>query len=457
VVGFEAISIPGKLAWYEQPVTATDIWTEHVIANVVGPMSLDVADMDDDGDLDVVVGEHNLSNPASATLWVFENADGVGTTWNQHEVSTGDEHHDGAQVVDVDNDGDLDIVSIGWGHDDVLLYENLAIDDTVVDLTPPTLVSATTTGNPNSVEATFSEALDPLTAADVAHYAISGGVSVAVATLAPGGTRVTLTTSALAPNTSYTLTVNGVEDLVGNVIAPDSQTSFTYVPIDLAEGLVGFWPFAEGTGATTIDASGHGHTGTLSAPEWTPSGRIGAALAFDGADDVVSTGAWDVTGSELTIALWLNADSFGISDARLVSKATSSAEQAHTWMVSTINSGGIKLRFRLKTAGTTHTLIATAGGLVAGEWIHVAAVYDGTTMTLFQDGVPVGSMSKTGSITEAPSVDVSIGRNPDGYGAFDGRLDEVRIYDRALTQEEIALLSEGPLAPGPPVGLRIAP
>jgi hypothetical protein len=42
-------------------------------------------------------------------------------------VYTGDEHHDGAQVADIDGDGDLDIISIGWSHDRVLLYENKAI------------------------------------------------------------------------------------------------------------------------------------------------------------------------------------------------------------------------------------------------------------------------------------------------------------------------------------------
>jgi hypothetical protein len=128
VVGYEAISTEGTVAWYGQPDTATNAWTEHVIASdVVGPMSLDVADIDGDGDLDVVVGEHNLSNPDSARLLVFENTDSAGGSWEEHLVSVGDEHHDGAQLVDIDGDNDLDIVSTGWGHERVLLYENLAL------------------------------------------------------------------------------------------------------------------------------------------------------------------------------------------------------------------------------------------------------------------------------------------------------------------------------------------
>jgi hypothetical protein len=126
VVGFEAISRKGKLVWYEQPGSATGKWTEHAIAQVIGPMSLDVADTDGDGDLDVVVGEHNLSNPATAKLYIFENTKGTGTNWSEHLVYTGDEHHDGAQLVDIDRDGDLDIISIGWNHEQVVLYENKA-------------------------------------------------------------------------------------------------------------------------------------------------------------------------------------------------------------------------------------------------------------------------------------------------------------------------------------------
>lgn len=125
VVGYEAISKPGKLAWYEQPANnPAAAWTEHVIATVTGPMSLDVADMDGDLDLDVVVGEHNLDAPATARLLIYENGDGRGGDWSAHVVDTGDEHHDGAQVADLDNDNDLDIYSIGWGHNKVLVYEN---------------------------------------------------------------------------------------------------------------------------------------------------------------------------------------------------------------------------------------------------------------------------------------------------------------------------------------------
>ncbi|NJN47464.1 MAG: VCBS repeat-containing protein, partial [Candidatus Competibacteraceae bacterium] len=126
VVGFEAISKAGPLVWYEQGTEVTVPWRKHVIANpeIIGPMSLDVADVNGDGYLDVIAGEHNTAQPETAALYVFYNQDDTGLNWESQLIYMGDEHHDGSQLFDMDNDGDLDIISIGWTHDRVLIYEN---------------------------------------------------------------------------------------------------------------------------------------------------------------------------------------------------------------------------------------------------------------------------------------------------------------------------------------------
>ncbi len=124
VIGYEAVSRSGLVAWYKNNGKISSTWEENIIAKLIGPMSLSTSDMDDDGDLDIVVGEHNLENPTTARLIWFENLHSDGSQWAPRLIGIGDEHHDGALSVDLDNDGDIDVVSIGWGHNRVLIYEN---------------------------------------------------------------------------------------------------------------------------------------------------------------------------------------------------------------------------------------------------------------------------------------------------------------------------------------------
>lgn len=134
VVGY-AHGTQTPLAWYEQPNTPTQPWQEHIISWPIGPLSIDVVDYDGDGDVDVMMGEHNLEEPDSSRLIFYENLSTDGTQWRPHQLSVGDEHHDGTQMVDMDNDGDLDVISIGWTHGRVLLYTNNDSGESI--LTPP--------------------------------------------------------------------------------------------------------------------------------------------------------------------------------------------------------------------------------------------------------------------------------------------------------------------------------
>ncbi|MEQ8783509.1 MAG: VCBS repeat-containing protein [Roseibium album] len=128
LVGFEAIGQQGPLAWYEQSERSKDPWIRHHIAELIGPMSLDIGDVDGDGDFDIAVGEHDPLRPRSARLLWFENLRGspIGGPgdWRAHLIHRGDEHHQGVRMADVDEDGDLDVLSIGWTHSKLLLYLN---------------------------------------------------------------------------------------------------------------------------------------------------------------------------------------------------------------------------------------------------------------------------------------------------------------------------------------------
>ena len=542
VVGFAHFSgLTNDLYWFENPTDPTLLWPVHTVAQgVAGGWSLDAADMDRDGDIDVVLGEHY----GNGRVLVFEN-DGVGASFTQHLVDPGGagiDHHGGTRLVDIDRDGDLDIISIGWFNDKVWLFENLGFDstqgppgaptglvgtalsDTVVwldwdDNAEPTLdsysvyrstasgfvadastqiasvVSASeysdatavalqtyyyvvtawnTLGGeslpstevsvtmppdgsppaitgvnayaPSRVCVLFSESVEVTTASDATHYAISDGATVSRASLGFDGRTITLTTSVLSPSTTYTLTVNDVEDLVGNEIVPNSQALFTP-----ALGVLAHWPLDEGAGASASDTSGNGHMGFLTnGAAWTAGARLNA-VDLDGTDDYVDVGMIDISGTAMTLAAWFNSSQFAISpsnDGRIVSKANGINESNHFWMLSTVRVGAdTRLRFRLKAGGQTATLVASSGNLMENQWFHAAAVYDGAMMELYLDGVLVGSLNKTGVVAISSSVPAWIGGNPPDstIRPWKGAIDDVRIYERALSAADVlALIGNGP-------------
>ena len=122
------------LYWFEQPQNLTnDRWVRHLIATQSSMNSLDAADMDRDGDTDILTCEHrmpepgsNQSLPNSERLQIWIN-DGKGN-FTEQLVDVGKESHLGAQTADLDADGDLDIVSTAWRNYKFLhLWRNDAI------------------------------------------------------------------------------------------------------------------------------------------------------------------------------------------------------------------------------------------------------------------------------------------------------------------------------------------
>ncbi|VAX29791.1 hypothetical protein MNBD_NITROSPIRAE01-43, partial [hydrothermal vent metagenome] len=178
-------------------------------------------------------------------------------------------------------------------------------------------------------------------------------------------------------------------------------------------------------------------------------GYIAQGAVFDGIDDFVDAGPLDLEGETMSVSMWIKAEDFDIQDARLISKSSGTSEQDHYFMLSTIDSNGMKLRFRLKAGGTTSTLIPTSKGLTPNQWIHVVASYDGSMMRLYQDGVKVGEIQKSGLLDSDVNTPVWIARNPDGSRAFHGAIDEVKIYGRSLTETEITQLAQTVLDPTP--------
>ncbi len=232
--------------------------------------------------------------------------------------------------------------------------------------------------------------------------------------------------------------------LISLIIASSSgiarATSRANVPVvDATHNLVAHWPLNEGQGVIAQDISGHNYTGTLAKESVWSNGQ----LSFDGENDYIDVGTLDVTGKNITLMAWFRSEDLrncSLSDCRLISKATGISNNSHYWMLSTVAVGNkTRLRFRLKTNHVTTTLTASSGNIVEGEWIHVAAVYDGRQMRLYQDGVEVGSRPKTGTITANPAVPVWIGGNPQTVSRrlWQGQISDVQIYEQALTAQAI--------------------
>lgn len=173
------------------------------------------------------------------------------------------------------------------------------------------------------------------------------------------------------------------------------------------------------------------------------AGLLGNSRSFNNNndnDDYVDVGNFDVSGSAITISGWLKADDFDTDDGRILSKADGTSTNDHWFMLSTVDNSGMKLRFRLKTNGSTTTLVGNGGQLSAGTWYYANAVYDGSSMYLYLNDAQVGSTSKSGNISTNSAKDVFIGNNPPNGNnrQFDGKLDEIRISSVARSADWIA-------------------
>ena len=118
------IGVNQEVFWLEAPADPTQPWTQRSIGgDIDAGLSVDVVDIDFDGDMDVLVGEWKVSRK----IYGFENDLCNSGTWIRHELDQGGDgrdHHDGAQAVDIDNDGDIDIISIGWDNITPRIYVN---------------------------------------------------------------------------------------------------------------------------------------------------------------------------------------------------------------------------------------------------------------------------------------------------------------------------------------------
>ncbi|MBV8879159.1 MAG: laminin G domain-containing protein [Planctomycetaceae bacterium] len=202
------------------------------------------------------------------------------------------------------------------------------------------------------------------------------------------------------------------------------------------QGLVGWWKLDETGGTTAADSIPSGHAGAVEgAVKWTP-GRLGNALHFDGSGRVLVNGVLAL--HEVTLSAWVWHDNVDEPIQRYVSLAGEAA---------VIRFQADKgLHFYVRTDGELRQL-HVPNAVEAQKWIHVTGTWDGTTMRLYKDGVALSSMVPGGRLY-SPTPALLIGASD--AETLRGSIDDVRIYDRALTPEEVErLYGEGtPWVPG---------
>jgi len=221
--------------------------------------------------------------------------------------------------------------------------------------------------------------------------------------------------------------------------------------------LVAHWPLDEGSGTTAYDISGNGLDGTLQGdPQWV-AGKIGGALEFDGNGDYIDCGndpIFDIT-EQITLTVWVNANDMANSENNM-------------WLGKGDNAYAIKhqtgnyLEFFVFDGDWHSTQYTTNLESLNGDWHHMAGTFDGTELKFYLDGQLEITLAFEGTIGTAAHP-VTIGENSQEAGRFfDGMLDDLRIYNHALTELEIMGVMEGskgyPYALGPvPAGGAIHP
>lgn len=219
----------------------------------------------------------------------------------------------------------------------------------------------------------------------------------------------------------------------------------------LDSGLNAYFSLDDGTsGATPTtanDSSTNGNAGTLTGgPTWT-TGQIGSAVDFDGTDDYITVSDADtldvVDSRNFTLSGWFNRDTFTTDDT-ILAKSNGQAASDTGYNVY-IDDSTDKVTF-VANDGTDQYKLESTSTFTATGWHHYTVVWDdsGSGQTkLYIDGTyeaatATGTFSNVNSL--ANSVAFRLGAESDAGNPFDGKLDEARLYSRALLSDEVAQL-----------------
>jgi len=309
-------------------------------------------------------------------------------------------------------------------------YSNIATATTQApDTTAPTApggLSATAAGS-SQVNLAWTASTDDV---GVTGYRVErcqgAGCSNFAQIAAPTGT--SFGDTGLAVGTSYSYRVRAT-DAAGNLSAYSAVASAT--TSSAAAGLVAAYSFSEGIGTTLADSSGNNNHGAISGATWTSAGRFGNALVFNGTSSRVtipSSPSLQLTNG-VTLEAWVFPTTTPTGWRSIVTKTIDGY-----YLMASSDNPGPTLGGLWTSGGTSYLPSSTA--LTPNVWTHLAATFDGSTMRVYVNGTQVASRAQNASLTPTTgTLQIGADSYPDEF--FEGRIDEVRIYNRALSPAEI--------------------
>jgi fibronectin type 3 domain-containing protein len=215
--------------------------------------------------------------------------------------------------------------------------------------------------------------------------------------------------------------------------------------VSATSGLVAAYGFEAGSGAIAADTSGNRNNGTIAHGTWTTSGVYGSALRLDGSGPgmVVDDSPSLHLNHAMTLEAWVKPSAVSDAWRDLVYKGDDSY-----FLEATSPHGGVPAAGGRFPDGDRTETFGTAA-LSTGAWAYLAATYDGSELRLYVSGEEVSSVRETGPI-KSSGKPLEIGGD-DVYGQYlDGLVDEVRVYDVALTADEIRSDMTTPVVPRTP-------
>jgi len=245
-----------------------------------------------------------------------------------------------------------------------------------------------------------------------------------------------------ADGTTYYWRIDSIDGSM-NVVQGDvwSYTTIPTIPIK-DPNLVGYWPLDEGAGTVAIDWSGHDNHGTLTnGPQWV-EGYLDGAVQFDGVDDriVVPNAPELCVTSGVTIMAWIRAARYAGPGGADWQGIMAKGNDPRSYSLYTVEAGGV---LHLSTAGIGTT---STTAVPLNEWAHVAAMVDGGAHTYYINGVYAGG-GGSGVVlpgtTDVSPVVLGATWETAGTREFQGLIDDARIYNKALTQEQVVQAMRG--------------